>query len=325
MGESEVGAGYMNPWTEFANLVSATRGAIAWLQETGVHELSVEPNFVMPRFDGDAVAYEATLAQGAETPQRSLKAQPVPPTGDESDVLQRFAALTQSGNSGATASKANTPKRTPPTHQKPIRPLASPPIGPIKGGDMAQRAANLQTLKEEIQEAIELPIIPGGPTIEWVFGQGHPGARVMFVADAPRAADNDLASPFVGEAGRLLSRMIHAMGLKRTDVFLTYLVPYFDPRTDPESAFDNCEGFFANAVDIVKPEVIVVFGEAAARRLSGRNDAFPHLRGQWFEYRKIPLLPTFHPEVLNQLPQGKAHVWNDLKAVMRFLGISVSA
>ena len=313
----------MNPWTEFATLVSATRGAIAWLQETGVGELPVEQQFTMPRFDGAPLAFEMTPSSPSES-SSSLESQPSTSAANDADVLQRFAALTQ-GNTNPTVKTAQTPRPTPPPRQKPIRPLVSSTVGPIKGGDMAQRAADLQTLKEEIQEAIKLPSIPGGPTIEWVFGQGHPGARVMFVADAPRASDNDLATPFVGEAGRLLSRMIHAMGLKRTDVFLTYLVPYFDPRTDPESAFDMCEGFFANAVDIVKPEVIVVFGESPARRLSGRNDAFPHLRGQWFEYRKIPLLPTFHPEVLNQLPQGKAHVWNDLKAVMRFLGLSVPA
>jgi uracil-DNA glycosylase family 4 len=232
----------------------------------------------------------------------------------------RLAALTQ-GNSASKA-RGSLPKKTPPRPVK-IPPRPSQSVGPVKGGEMAQRAADLHTLREQIQAGLELPNLPGGPPVEWVFGHGNPGARLMFVADAPRAEDNELGLPFVGESGRLLSRMIHAMGLSRTDVYTTYLVPFYDPRTDPESLFDSCEGFFGNAVDIVQPEVIVVFGEAAARRLSGRSDAFPHLRGQWFEYRQIPLLPTFHPEVLQQMPQGKAHVWQDLKAVMRFLGLSM--
>ncbi|MEE2789257.1 MAG: uracil-DNA glycosylase [Myxococcota bacterium] len=307
----------MSDAKRLAQLVAATRGGLGWLAECGEDTLWLPDDFVMPKFDGVGTNVLPEQAQSAaDGPGHSPEAS----TPNESAALRALAQATRRAPDDRSGASAVPPARAP-TH----RPTSvQPTIGPVRGSEMAQRAADLFTLNEQMCEAISLPVIPGGPKIEWVFGHGHPGARLMFVADGPRAADNEVGMPFVGDDGRLLSRMVHAMGLSRSDVHVCYIVPYYDPRTDADAMFDACAPFFAQRVDIVQPEVIVVFGESAARHLSGRSDAFPHLRGQWFEYRERPLLPTFHPEVLMQMPKGKAHVWQDLKAVMRFMGLTRS-
>ena len=116
--------------------------------------------------------------------------------------------------------------------------------------------------------------------------------------------------------------MIRAMGLKRNDAYLTYLVKCYSTVLDVDSRLDSNASVLASEIEIVKPEVIVTLGELAARRLTGRTDAFPHLRGKWFDYNGIPVLPTFHPQALLQHPQSKGQVWTDLKAVMRQIGLT---
>ena len=309
----------MNRLQHFAQLVAATKESLHWMSECGEESLLLPDNFVMPDFEHVSALWETgdgepkVVSSSRNSDEGESAKPPV-----EQDMIQRLAAA-------AGQPRAKTKVVAPAPAPRPSTNLSTPVHvndGPVKGGEMAQRAADLFTLNERIRAAMSLPETASGPKTEWIFGHGHPGARLMFVADGPRAVDNELGLPFVGDDGRLLSRMVHAMGLSRSDVYLSYIVPFYDPRTEPEAHFDACESFFAQRVDIVKPDVIVVFGESAARRLSGRKDAFPHLRGQWFEYRERPLLPTFHPEVLLQMPKGKAHVWQDLKAVMRFMGLT---
>ena len=188
---------------------------------------------------------------------------------------------------------------------------------------MAQRAAALQTLKETIGTCTLCPL--HAKRSEIVHGHGHPGARVMFIADGPGTMEDGTGLPFVGDAGLLLGRMIRAMGLKRNDTYLTYLTRCYSAGTDAEVGLEACASFLATEIQVVKPEVIVALGELSARRLTGHSAAFPHLRGKWFDYEGIPVLPTFHPEALLQFPQSKALVWTDLKAVMRHLGLTVKA
>jgi len=299
---------------EFAAWVAALRGALEWHLETGDVCLPVPDNFQMP-FLGTAGDLPA-----AEGPQSHKASSPSEPALQGSPLSVPSVPQIQAPDEGLASFTTEQDTRKTSTVE-PVKPCwQSIPIDVTVGGsEMAQRAGALQTLKEKIGPCTLCPLHCGRNEI--VFGHGHPGARIMFIADGPGREEDGTGVPFVGEAGLLLGRMIRAMGLKRNDTYLTYLVRCHSPGVDPEAGLDPCSSFLATEIGIVKPEVIVALGELAARRLTGHSDAFPHLRGKWFDYEGIPVLPTFHPHALLQHPQSKSQVWTDLKAVMRNLGL----
>jgi|SRR6266850_8150451 len=158
-----------------------------------------------------------------------------------------------------------------------------------------------------------------------VFGVGNPEARLMFVGEGP-GEDEDLQGlPFVGKAGQLLTKMIEAMGLRREDVYICNTVKCRPPNNrNPEpDELNACEPFLKGQLGAVKPEVIVTLGKFAAQSLLRDSTPITRLRGQWREYQGIPVMPTFHPAYLlrNHSPAEKRKVWEDLKQVMKKLGL----
>jgi DNA polymerase len=156
-----------------------------------------------------------------------------------------------------------------------------------------------------------------------VFGVGNPRARLMFVGEAP-GEDEDLQGfPFVGKAGQLLTKMIEAMGLKREDVYIANTVKCRPPNNrNPEpDELESCEPFLKGQLAAVRPEVIVTLGKFAAQALLRDATPITRLRGQWREYQGIPVMPTFHPAYLLRSPGEKGKVWEDLKQVMKKLGL----
>jgi uracil-DNA glycosylase family 4 len=157
-----------------------------------------------------------------------------------------------------------------------------------------------------------------------VFGVGSPEARLMFVGEAP-GEDEDLQGfPFVGKAGQLLTKMIEAMGLRRDDVYICNTVKCRPPNNrnpEPDELL-ACEPFLKGQLGAVKPEVIVTLGKFAAQSLLRESTPITRLRGQWREYEGIPVMPTFHPAYLLRSPAEKGKVWDDLKQVMKKLGLN---
>src|SRR5712671_242181 len=156
-----------------------------------------------------------------------------------------------------------------------------------------------------------------------VFGVGNPRARLMFVGEAP-GEDEDLQGfPFVGKAGQLLTKMIEAMGLGREDVYICNAVKCRPPNNrnpEPDELL-ACEPFLKGQLGAVKPEVIVTLGKFAAQSLLRDSTPITRLRGQWREYEGIPVMATFHPAYLLRSPGEKGKVWEDLKQVMKKLGL----
>ena len=158
---------------------------------------------------------------------------------------------------------------------------------------------------------------------ELVFGWGSPGARLAFVGEAPGAAEDAVGVPFVGESGALFGRMIRAMGLRREDVYLCYVLKCAAPDGADEMAVEACAPFLRRQLDIVRPEVVVALGDLATQVLVDPTASLSRVRGTWFEIEGRRVLPTFHPDALLQSPTLKGAVWEDLKKVMRALGLSV--
>jgi len=158
-----------------------------------------------------------------------------------------------------------------------------------------------------------------------VFGVGNPNAELMFIGEGPGADEDIQGEPFVGDAGALLTKMIEAMGFKRSDVYIANIVKCRPPNNrDPEpDEIDACEPFLRAQIATVKPRIIVTLGKPASHLLLRTNQPITSLRGNWSRYLDIPVMPTFHPAYILREPAQKRPVWNDLQAVVRALGRSL--
>ena len=155
-----------------------------------------------------------------------------------------------------------------------------------------------------------------------VFGEGNPDARLMFIGEAPGREEDVQARPFVGEAGMLLTRLIEKMGLKREEVYIANIVKCRPPMNrDPEKdEIQQCREFLERQIDIITPDIIMSLGRIAASTLMGNEKLkITAIRGKIFDYRGIPLVPTFHPAYLMRNPKDKWLTWNDAQKVLERL------
>lgn len=156
-----------------------------------------------------------------------------------------------------------------------------------------------------------------------VFGDGDPNAPLMFVGEAPGAEEDRQGIPFVGASGKKLNEMIKAMGFDRTTVYIANVLKARPPEnatpTPDEAA--NCGPYLIRQIEIIRPRVIVTLGKPAVSFLLDTRDSMSNLRGRWFDFRGIPLIPTFHPAFLlrKYTPENRAKVWSDLKQVIEKL------
>jgi DNA polymerase len=156
-----------------------------------------------------------------------------------------------------------------------------------------------------------------------VFGDGNPKADLVFVGEGP-GRDEDLQGlPFVGRAGKLLTQMIEAMGLRREDVYICNVVKCRPPENRiPEPVeVRTCSPFLLRQLDVISPKVIVCLGSVAAQTLLQTNRGITGYRGQWLEFRGRRLMATYHPAYLLRNPGAKGEVWKDLQKVMAVLGL----
>lgn len=215
--------------------------------------------------------------------------------------------------------------------QRPRRTAAG--AGRQRGGG-AEVVEGLRQLDEhEVRGCTRCPLHAGRR--QTVFGVGDPQAELMFIGEGPGADEDRLGEPFVGRAGQLLTRMIAAMALTRDQVYITNVVKCRPPgnRTPTPVEMQACAPFLWRQIALIRPRVIVALGRPAAQTLLGTTAPIGRLRGQFHDFPPpahegldLPpcrLMPTYHPAYLLRTPSEKAKAWEDLKQVMRFLGIPV--
>jgi uracil-DNA glycosylase family 4 len=158
-----------------------------------------------------------------------------------------------------------------------------------------------------------------------VFGDGNPKAELVFVGEGPGHDEDVQGLPFVGRAGKLLTQMIEAMGLRRKDVYICNVVKCRPPenRAPEKEEVATCSPFLLRQIDAIAPKVIVCLGSIAAQTLLETNRGISQFRGQWLEFRGRKLLATYHPAYLLRNPSAKSEVWKDLQKVMAVLGLEV--
>ncbi len=182
-------------------------------------------------------------------------------------------------------------------------PAADMPIDATLSLDRAGRINLLNILRKPV-ETCRLCGLCATRT-NTVFGVGNPEARIMFVGEGPGADEDAKGEPFVGRAGELLDRQIVAMGLSRSEVYIANI---------------------HRQIDIIRPAAIVALGATATKYLlQDPKLAITRIRGNWYEYRGIPLMPTFHPAYLlrSYTQENRGKVWSDLKAVLARVGLPV--
>lgn len=194
--------------------------------------------------------------------------------------------------------------------------LASKDSG-IKGKETA-----LKALREEIGDCKRCKLWSKRTNI--VFGEGNPDTKLMFIGEAPGKEEDLKARPFVGDAGMLLTRLIEKMGFKREDVYIANIVKCRPPMNrDPEiDEIEKCKGFVEKQIEIISPSVIISLGRISALTLIGDTKLkITAIRGKFFDYKGIPLMPTFHPAYLIRNPKDKWLTWSDAQKVLEILGI----
>ena len=194
---------------------------------------------------------------------------------------------------------------------------------------VAEKAAELEKIAEEVNQCRKCDL--GSLRTNAVPGEGHPHARIMFVGEGPGADEDAQGRPFVGRAGQLLDKVIIAMGLKRSDVFIGNILKCRPPdNRDPRAEeIISCLPYLQRQIEIIEPQVIVALGAHAARTLLNTTKSIGQLRGQFHEYYAgigrppIKLMATYHTAYLlrNYSPENRRRVWEDMKKVLAELGL----
>ncbi|WOH69978.1 uracil-DNA glycosylase [Bradyrhizobium sp. BWA-3-5] len=163
-----------------------------------------------------------------------------------------------------------------------------------------------------------------------VFADGNPEARIMFVGEAP-GRDEDIAGlPFVGRSGKLLDRMIAAIGLDRSKAYIANVIPWRPPgnRTPTPQETQICLPFIQRQIELVNPDVLVTLGNPSTQTLLQTREGIMRTRGKWIDYdtgtRTIRAMATFHPAYLLRSPSYKRMSWQDLRAIAKALENSSS-
>ncbi len=218
-----------------------------------------------------------------------------------------------------------------PVAEKSVKRLPTPPQIELPEGDATSQ---IQWLNERILNCTTC-IEQKGTEGKIVLGNGRIDADIIFCGEAPGTDDAIEGTPFNGGAGRLLDKIIKAMGLNREDVYCTNILkwrpendkPYGNrPPTQDEMHF--CLPYFRAEVDIIQPKVIVALGNATANGLLGPDPKrrMASIRGTWHAFQDIPLIVTFHPSYLlrNDTLKTKRMVWEDLLSVMEKVELPIS-
>ena len=204
----------------------------------------------------------------------------------------------------------------------------------VPGETKAEKLAALARIAESSPEARSL----GTLRETMVFAVGTPEAQIMFIGEAPGSEEERQQEPFVGPAGQKLTGIIAAMGLKRSDVYISNICKFrpamenqgYSNRAPNPAEMQTCLPYILTEISIIRPQVMIALGATAATGL-GLSGPVSKLRGRFYEVQGIPTMVTFHPSYLLREEklaggglQSKRQVWEDMLQVMEKAGLPIS-
>lgn len=264
-------------------------------------------------------------AQPASTLRREIQTQP--------EVVQTPSSAAPVQPRPAVPASSAAPARP---HPAPAQAAATPvlPPPPVLSIPAGSKPDQLAWLRDRV---LSCPVCNSNlrPGKKLVFGEGLPDASIFFCGEAPGADEEIQGIPFVGEAGKLLTRIIQAMGLSRDTVYIGNIMKWRPdngsdygnrPPTVEEMAF--CLPYLEAQLSIIRPQIIVGLGATALNGLLGYDPErrITSVRGQWFQHGSIPVMATFHPSYVNRNGTNriKRMIWEDMLAVMERAGLPIS-
>ncbi len=199
----------------------------------------------------------------------------------------------------------------------------SPEAATMAARETARSARDLDELRALLQgfEGCALKTT----ATQLVFADGNPRARVMFVGEAPGRDEDLQGAPFVGRSGKLLDRMMAAIGLDRTSAYIANVIPWRPPgnRTPTPQETQICLPFMLRQIELADPDVLVCLGGPSAQALLGIKEGILKTRGRWFAFhtgtREIRAIATLHPAYLLRSPLQKRLAWRDFLAIKKAL------
>jgi len=217
-------------------------------------------------------------------------------------------------------------QRAPARAAVPPAPAASEPARPPVTMPMASDPSEARALAASATDLVELERILGAydgcglklRATQLVFADGNPEAEIMLIGEAPGAEEDRQGKPFVGKSGQLLDRMLGAIGLDRTKVYIANTVPWRPPgnRTPTPEEMALCLPFLHRQVELVAPKLVMTLGGPAMQTVFSTTTGILKMRGRWSEVgvgnHRVMAMPTLHPAYLLRNPSAKHHAWRDL-------------
>ncbi len=277
---------------------------------------------------------EAPFATGyQDLARRSLLAWYVDAGADETigdAPVDRFATNPRTSPISAASAEAESPANRAPDLVAEMQQDLATAVPAISTPPLQSRSAAVQTAQEiaatastldELRAAFEA--FDGCPLKEtatnFVFADGAPGADLMFIGEAPGAEEDRQGLPFVGPAGQLLDKMLEAIGLNRTQTYISNLLPWRPPgnRNPTDAEIVACLPFLERHIALAGPKIIVLVGGIAAKTLLRQQEGIMRLRGRWLTYDSgsgvsVPARALLHPAYLLRQPAQKRETWQDL-------------
>jgi len=154
-----------------------------------------------------------------------------------------------------------------------------------------------------------------------VFGDGNINSKIMIIGEGPGAQEDLEGKPFVGRAGKLLNKMLEAIQLNRTKVYISNVVNYRPPenRKPTESEIERYLPYLKNHIEIINPKILILLGSTALNAIVGNEIVISKARGKWMQKEigstKLWIIASFHPAFLMRQPEQKKLAWVDLKMI----------
>jgi uracil-DNA glycosylase family 4 len=205
----------------------------------------------------------------------------------------------------------------------PIAPPPPPEAAVMAAREAAKSAATLEQLRTMLDRFQGCALRTTATQL--VFADGNPKARVMFVGEAPGRDEDIEGLPFVGRSGKLLDRMMAAIGLDRSSAYIANVVPWRPPgnRTPTPQESAVCLPFTLRQIELADPDILVCLGTPSAQTLLNSKDGILKTRGRWFPFqtgtREIRAIATLHPAYLLRQPLQKRFAWRDFLAIKKAL------
>lgn len=297
-----------------------------WVLESP--QVGKSPGMQSPSIQSPGMQSRVGQSQGGGATDSQARTQPAAPAVNTSSKDSQGAVGGSSLGANRTGSSVPVRQQPAPLFTRSTKSVAQIQVEPTAWTQaplpVLERTASLETLAQRVSECRLCSSIVCQRE-KPVFGAGPANARIVLVGEAPGAEEDRTGVPFVGEAGKLLDKILAASGIPREQVYIMNTLKCRPPvnRTPTEAEMENCRPFFEAQLEVLQPDYIICWGVSAMKAVLGTNEPIGRVRGRFYRYHQAKVLVTYHPSYLLRTPEAKKETWVDMQMLMRDLGIPI--